>query len=43
MVKQVMSSVNQVSSHHPPEELHEPVTRGDSQDDETSDELCQSG
>ena len=38
MVKQVMSSVNQVSSHHTPEELHAPVTRGDSQDGETSDE-----
>ena len=38
MVKQVMSSVNQVSSHHTPEELHEPLTGGDSQDGETSDE-----
>ena len=38
MVKQVMSSVNQVSSHHTPGELHEPVTGGDSQDGEASDE-----
>ena len=38
MMKQVMSCVNQVSSYHTPEELHEPVTRGDSQDGETSDE-----
>ena len=38
MVKQVMSSVNQVSSHHTPEELHDSVTGGDSQDGETSDE-----
>ena len=38
MMKQVMNSVNQVSSHHTPEELHEPLTGGDSQDGETSDE-----
>ena len=40
MVKQVMSSVNQVSSSHHrfTEELREPLTGGDSQDGETSDE-----
>ena len=43
IVKQVMSGVSQVSSYHTPEELHEPVTGGDSQDGEASDEQCQSG
>ena len=38
MVTQVMSSVNQVSATILQKRLHDSVTGGDSQDDETSDE-----